>query len=110
MTKAEVQLSLAETAIENLAKAMGKTEKEIVDAVNKTSQLNVTVENITYLKGENKDVDANWKQGVAPTDIKSEKDTKVLVLVVNKILPKSPKLLNECRGMVTADYQNFLET
>ncbi len=89
---------------------LNKSEKDITDAVNKLSQLNVSVENVTYLKGENKDVDANWKQGVAPTDIKSEKDTKILVLVINKLLPKSPKQLNECRGMVTADFQNYLET
>jgi len=87
----------------------GKTEKEIVETLNKASQLNVSVENVTYLKGENKDVDANWKQGVAEKDIKDAKENKVLVLVVNKILPKTPKQLNECRGMVTADYQNFLE-
>jgi peptidyl-prolyl cis-trans isomerase SurA len=87
----------------------GKKEKEIVDAVNKASQLNLSVENVTYLKGENTNVDANWKQGIAPSDIKDPKESKVLVLVVNKILPKSPKQLNECRGMVTADYQNYLE-
>jgi peptidyl-prolyl cis-trans isomerase SurA len=87
----------------------GKKEKEIVDALNKTSQLNVSVENITYLKGENKNVDENWKPGVVAKDIKDEKESKVLVMVVNKILPKSPKTLNECRGMATADYQNYLE-
>jgi peptidyl-prolyl cis-trans isomerase SurA len=87
-----------------------KSEKEIVDAVNKSSQLNVSVENVTYLKGENKDVDANWKQGVAEKDAKNEKENKVLVIVVNKVLGKSPKQLNECRGMATADFQNYLET
>jgi peptidyl-prolyl cis-trans isomerase SurA len=33
----------------------------------------------------------------------------VLVLFVNKLLPKQPKKLAECRGLVTADYQNYLE-
>jgi peptidyl-prolyl cis-trans isomerase SurA len=86
-----------------------KSEKEIVDALNKASQLNVSVENVTYLKGENQYVDANWKKGLADKDFKDTKENKVLVLVVNNILPKSPKQLNECRGMVTADYQNHLE-
>ncbi|MBA4240640.1 MAG: hypothetical protein C0448_07935 [Sphingobacteriaceae bacterium] len=86
-----------------------KTEKEIVDAVNKSSQLNVSVENITYLKGENKDVDANWKQGVVATDIKDTKENKVTVLVVNKVLGKTPKTIAEAKGMITADYQNYLE-
>jgi peptidyl-prolyl cis-trans isomerase SurA len=85
-----------------------KTEKEITETVNKTSQLNVSVENITYLKGENKNVDANWKQGVVATDIK-DKDNKVTVLVVNKVMGKTPKTIAEAKGMITADYQNYLE-
>lgn len=83
-----------------------KTEKEITDKVNKSSQLNLTVENITFLKGENKTVDANWKEGIAPD---ATVDGKIQVIVVNKLMPKSPKKLAECRGMATADYQNFLE-
>lgn len=86
-----------------------KSEKEIVEAVNKTSQLNVTAESITYLKGENKDVDANWKQGVVATDIKDAKENKVTVLVINKLLGKTPKTIAEAKGMITADYQNYLE-
>ncbi len=84
-----------------------KSEKEIVEAINKTSQLNISSESITYLKGENKDVDANWKEGVVAENIK--KDNKVLVLVVNKLLAKTPKTIPEAKGMITADYQNYLE-
>ncbi len=84
-----------------------KTEKEIVEAINKTSQLNVSAESITYLKGENKDVDANWKAGVVAANIK--KDNKEVVLVVHKVLPKTPKTIAEAKGMITADYQNYLE-
>jgi len=86
-----------------------KTEKEIVETVNKTSQLNVSAESITYLKGENKSVDANWKQGVAAADIKDTKDNKIIVLVVNKLIEKTPKTIAEAKGMITADYQNYLE-
>lgn len=84
-----------------------KSEKEIVEAVNKTSQLNVVAETVTYLKGENKDVDSNWKQGVVASNIK--KDSKEIVMVVNKVMPKSPKTLAEAKGIITADYQNYLE-
>lgn len=87
-----------------------KDEKMIQEAINKSSQLNVSVDNITYLKGENKNIDDNWKAGVAPKDVKDEKENKVLVIVVNKILPKSPKTIGECRGNVTADYQTFLDS
>jgi peptidyl-prolyl cis-trans isomerase SurA len=87
----------------------GKSEKEIAETVNKTSQLNVTPESITYLKGENKNVDANWKVGVVATDIKDAKDAKVTILVINKVMEKTPKTIAEAKGMITADYQNYLE-
>ena len=84
-----------------------KTEKEITEKLNKKNALDVSVENVTYLKGENKDVDANWKQGIAP-DVK-QADGKINIIVVNELTPKTPKKLAECRGMVTSDYQNYLE-
>ncbi len=86
-----------------------KSEKDITESINKTSQLNISIENITYLKGENKDVDSNWKQGVVATDIKDAKDGKVTILVINKLLGKTPKTIAEAKGMITADYQNYLE-
>lgn len=89
--------------------AQKKNEKEITETVNKMSQLNLSVENMTYLKGENKNVDANWKVGIAPKDIKDEKENKYLVIVTNKLLPKAPKTIYEAKGMVTADFQNYLE-
>jgi peptidyl-prolyl cis-trans isomerase SurA len=87
----------------------GKTQKEITESVNKSSQLNLSVENVTYLKGENPNVDKNWKAGVVANNINDDKERKIFVIVVDKILPKSPKSLAECRGLVTADYQNYLE-
>ncbi len=87
-----------------------KDEKQITEALNKSSQLNVSVENIMYLKGENKNVDANWKEGIVNENITDDKEKKTLVIVVNKILPKTPKTLAECRGNVTADFQSALET
>jgi peptidyl-prolyl cis-trans isomerase SurA len=38
-----------------------------------------------------------------------EEDGKVIFLVKNKVLRPEPKQLDECRGIVTADYQNHLE-
>jgi peptidyl-prolyl cis-trans isomerase SurA len=110
--RAEVTIykCLNEKVVKDLRKLYkeGKKEKEITDILNKSSQLNVSSENITYLKGENKNVDASWKKGIAEKDIKDEKN--VAVIVVNTILPKSPKTLGECRGNVTADYQTYLDT
>jgi peptidyl-prolyl cis-trans isomerase SurA len=83
-----------------------KAEKEILDEINKKSQLNLATETVMYLKGENKMIDENWKQGLS-NDIK--KENKIIILSVNKVLPKTPKLISECKGIVTADYQNYLE-
>jgi len=88
----------------------GKSEKEIVQILNISSQLNVSSENVTYLKGENTNVDANWIKGIAPKNYSDAKEKKVLVLIINNILTKSPKTLAECRGSATSDFQNFLDT
>jgi len=88
----------------------GKSEKEIVQILNISSQLNVSSENVTYLKGENTNVDANWIKGIAPKNYSDAKEKKVLVLIINNILIKSPKTLAECRGSATSDFQNFLDT
>jgi peptidyl-prolyl cis-trans isomerase SurA len=86
-----------------------KTEKEIIDIVNKSSQLNLTSESVTYLKGENKDVDANWKKGIVANNINDSKENKVVVLIINNILDKTPKTIAEAKGTITADYQTYLE-
>lgn len=44
-----------------------------------------------------------------PMSDNMEEDGKVIFLVKNKVLKPEPKMLEECRGIVTADYQNYLE-
>ncbi len=90
--------------------AAKKSDKEILEVANKTSQLNLSIENIFYLKNEKPIINANWKAGIVAENFEDPNEKKVVVIVVNKILPMSPKTLPECRGMVTADYQNHLET
>jgi peptidyl-prolyl cis-trans isomerase SurA len=84
-----------------------KSEKEIVAEVNKNSQLNLQVESRIFSKGENEYVDKNWNPGTS-ADIK-DKDGKTVIVVVNKLLKPEPKSYQDSKGMVTADYQNFLE-
>jgi len=61
-----------------------KSEKEIIETINKPSQLNLSVENVTYLKGENKNVDDNWKAGIVAKDINDDKEKKFFVIVVTR--------------------------
>ena len=85
-----------------------KPEKDILAEVNKDSQLNLQVETRLFNKGENEFVDKNWSQAIS-ADIVSEKDKKIVIVSINKIIPSGPKTYLDSKGMVTADYQNYLE-
>lgn len=85
-----------------------KSEKDILASANKDSQLNLQVETRVFNKGENEFVDKNWNPGTS-ADIKSEKDKKTIIVVTAKLLMPEPKSYLDSKGMVTADYQNYLE-
>jgi peptidyl-prolyl cis-trans isomerase SurA len=95
---------MAEQARKMISK--GKSDKEILEKLNKDSQLNLTIETKIFSKGENALVDANWTPGISAD---KEADKKVTFVRVNKILQPSPKSLAEAKGAVTSDYQNYLE-
>ena len=86
----------------------GKTVKEIQMAVNKTSQLNLQVEEKLFTKGENEYVTKNWNPAVS-ADIVSEKDKRIIIVSVNKLMKPDVKSYLDSKGMVTADFQNYLE-
>jgi peptidyl-prolyl cis-trans isomerase SurA len=48
----------------------------------------------------------SWKKGLVKT---ARESAGVKVLVVNDIIPPGPKTFNETQGLVTADYQNYLD-
>ncbi|MBN2347401.1 MAG: peptidylprolyl isomerase [Bacteroidales bacterium] len=56
---------------------------------------------------ENQWIDSTeWKKGT----IKEFKDSgKIIVVVINKLVSPRPKELNEALGIITADYQNYLD-
>ncbi|MEO6901948.1 MAG: peptidylprolyl isomerase [Bacteroidia bacterium] len=85
-----------------------KTEKEILAEINKNSQLNLAVESRVFNKGENTYVDKSWKSGISE-NLKDDKNNKTIIVVVNKILPPESKSYQDAKGIVTADYQNYLE-
>jgi peptidyl-prolyl cis-trans isomerase SurA len=84
-----------------------KSEKDILAEVNKSSQLNLQVETRIFNKGENEFVDKNWNPGTS-ADMKS-KDNKTVIVVTSKLLKPEPKSYQDSKGMVTADYQTWLE-
>ncbi len=65
------------------------------------------IEDGKFEKGDNELIDKQeWKRGISP-DI--EDKGKVIFIVKNRVLRPGPKLLSEARGLVIADYQDYLE-
>lgn len=86
--------------------AKGKTDKEILEKVNKGGASNLTIDTKIYNKGDNKDVDAKWNPGLLSD--KTE-NGKVTITYISKLVEPTPKSFNEAKGLITADYQAFLE-
>ncbi len=84
----------------------GKDEKTILATLNKDSQLNVTADHKVWNKGENALVDGNWMAGVSADQ---PKDGRIIFVSTAKIIPPTPKSLQEARGVITSDYQSQLE-
>lgn len=99
----------ADEKVANEVRAMlkkNKAQKDILDVVNKKSQLNLQVESKLFLPKENAFVDANWNPGISAN---KKENGKVMFVEVKKLLKPEPKAFNESKGLVTADYQNYLE-
>lgn len=86
----------------------GATDEQILARFNQDSIQKVTVEHKKFAKGDNVNIDAlEWKPGI--TDLIPMADTTNAIIVMHSVVAPEPKLLNEIRGAMTADYQNFLE-
>src|SRR6185436_10990337 len=93
--------------VRKLLKNKDNTPAKITEEVNKDSQLNLTIKEGKYAKGENENVDTvKWVKGLSP-DV--EKNGQIIIVDIKEILPPEPKTLEEAKGLVTADYQNHLE-
>ncbi|HRE24048.1 MAG TPA: hypothetical protein PLO98_07260, partial [Bacteroidia bacterium] len=80
---------------------------EIAATLNKDSSLNINIKDGKYSKGDNEIIDkVEWKPGLS-ADMKD--NNQVVFADVKSKLAVQPKKLDEARGLITADYQNFLE-
>lgn len=83
------------------------TSDDILKELNKDSQLNIQIESGKYLKGDHDLIDkVEWNPG---TMKELTQDNQVILVFIDKLLKQEPKSLNEAKGLVTSDYQNFLE-
>jgi peptidyl-prolyl cis-trans isomerase SurA len=85
----------------------GISKDSILKNINKDSQLNLQIKSGIFSKGDNPVVDQiKWVKG---TSKNIAIDKSVVFVVVNKKIDAQPKTLLEAKGLVTADYQNYLE-
>jgi peptidyl-prolyl cis-trans isomerase SurA len=82
---------------------------DIAKALDADSITSITILPGKYERGDNKYLDeVKWKSGTT-TEIISDVEDLTTIIRIKEVLPPQPKELNETRGLVTADYQTYLE-
>lgn len=86
----------------------GASDEQILAKFNHDTIQKVTIERKKYMKGENMNLAGiEWKPGTS--ELIPLADNENAIVVVHQVVSPEPKLLNEVRGAMTADYQNYLE-
>jgi peptidyl-prolyl cis-trans isomerase SurA len=102
-------LSDAKSA-KSLRKEIGKkknTHEKLLAKYNKTNPLGLKISSGKFEKGALPVLDkVEWKAGTSDV---IENNGQFVVVRIKEVLPPSVKPLNEVRGLVTSDYQQFLE-
>jgi len=85
----------------------GMKEEDILKEINKDSLHILTLNHRKFSREDNKVIDQiDWKPGVTK---KMESDGKNLFVKIHGLLKPEPKSFEEAKGLITADYQNYLE-
>lgn len=85
----------------------GLSEDSIQKHVNDESQLNLKYETKKFEKGENEFVDqVNWEKGISDN---IKKNNRLYFVHVKEVLAPTFKTLEDARGIIASDYQNYLE-
>ena len=96
----------AASKVRNFLKT-GLSDDAILKELNTDTAKVLTVESGKFSRKDNQFVDqVKWEPGIS-ADIPDGKG--VAFVKVRAVLKPEPKQLNEARGLITADYQNYLE-
>ena len=93
--------------VRDLLKKKKISNDSIMATINSNSQLNLSIKDGKYSKGENQFIDSiKWVKGISSNI--NMNGSFVFVDVKEKLAPQT-KSLDEAKGLVTADYQALLE-
>ncbi|MCF8229086.1 MAG: peptidylprolyl isomerase [Bacteroidales bacterium] len=85
----------------------GVKAADIADVYRNDSVKVLTWKSGKFAKGENEYVDKiEWKEGISK---QMKEGDKIVFVMIHEIVGPEPKKLDEARGLITADYQSFLE-
>ncbi len=85
----------------------GRDKSSIAGELNKDTQLNLQIEEGLFTKDDRRILSqTEWKVGLSK-DIPD--NGQIVIVDIRKILPVAPKKLEEAKGMITSEYQTYLE-
>ena len=85
----------------------GKDKSTIAGELNQESQLNLQVQEGVFAREDNALLDkTTWKVGISE-DIAD--NGQIVIVQFKEIIPPTIKKLDEARGMITSEYQTYLE-
>lgn len=97
--------------LNNLKKQLSSSNQPVDTIANnliKKDPLSLNFTKSLVERGENPKIDSlTWKPGVYEAGMK---DGRYVLVKINKVVPPDYKKFDEIRGIIIADYQNYLET
>lgn len=85
----------------------GVETKKIMEEINKSSQLNLRYAKRKFLKGDDEIVDQmEWEKGISKT---VSSNGRVHFVDIKEVIEPTYKTLDDSKGLITSDYQNYLE-